>query len=415
MDMPLLAGLTLAVAALLSWSALAAADGGDVPSVDHRSLVSRADITYDKPVEHSEAGLPVGNGRMGSLVWTTPEALRFQINRVDVFADNKDTQSFPRANTDYASGCGYVDIHLVDFGDDVFAGDAFRQHLSLYDGVMTARGKEVTARVLAWHARDVMAVEIDDQRSQPAPVSVDLRMLRYAMQYVARRNYELSSRHAVMVQTGGHTATSRLDIRDGRILLTQEFREGEYYNASAVAIGIVGRETKARYANESTVRLSAAPRQGQFTILIASAASFAPQQDVAALALKELDAAKEFNELLADNQGWWHDFWSRGFVHLRSDDGVADYVEQNYTYFLYVMASCSRGAYPPRFGGMLWYTTGDMRQWGTQQWWANLSCYYNGLAPANRLELMDPMFAMYSGMYESCALAARQQWGSQGI
>jgi len=28
----------------------------------------------------------VGNGRMGSLVWTSPSALKFQINRVDVFS-----------------------------------------------------------------------------------------------------------------------------------------------------------------------------------------------------------------------------------------------------------------------------------------------------------------------------------------
>ncbi len=31
------------------------------------------------------------------------------------------------------------------------------------------------------------------------------------------------------------------------------------------------------------------------------------------------------------------------------------------------------------------------------------------------VELMDPYFGMYSEMYESCALAARQQWGSKGI
>ena len=28
---------------------------------------------------------------------------------------------------------------------------------------------------------------------------------------------------------------------------------------------------------------------------------------------------------------------------------------------------------------------------------------------------MDPVFDMYSGMYEACAIAAQQQWGSQGI
>jgi hypothetical protein len=35
--------------------------------------------------------------------------------------------------------------------------------------------------------------------------------------------------------------------------------------------------------------------------------------------------------------------------------------------------------------------------------------------PANRLGLMDPMFSMYSGMADSCGLAAQQQWGSKGI
>jgi hypothetical protein len=71
--------------------------------------------------------------------------------------------------------------------------------------------------------------------------------------------------------------------------------------------------------------------------------------------------------------------------------------------------------YPPRFGGMLWYTNGDMRRWGSQYWWANTNAYYSNLMPANRIELMDPMFDMYSGMLDACALAAKQQWGSAGV
>ena len=153
-------------------------------NVDYRSLVSRADLRYDTPVERSEEGMPVGNGRMGSLVWTTPNALRFQVNRNDVFATASSTHSFPRAHTDYSGGCAYVDVHVADYGADVFAGKAFRQHLSVYDGVMTAKGNGVTTRVIAWHAHDVFAIEVDDRREQPAPVHVDLRMLRYANQYL---------------------------------------------------------------------------------------------------------------------------------------------------------------------------------------------------------------------------------------
>jgi len=70
------------VGALMSPGAFGAERG--LISVDYRGLVSRADLDYNEPARRSEEGLPVGNGRMGSLVWTTPSQLKFQINRVDV-------------------------------------------------------------------------------------------------------------------------------------------------------------------------------------------------------------------------------------------------------------------------------------------------------------------------------------------
>jgi hypothetical protein len=384
---------------------------------DPREVVARADLDYATPATRSEEGMPVGNGRMGSLVWTSPSALKFQINRVDVFAMHASSVSFPRADSDYAAGCGYVDINVASAGDDVFAGDAFRQRLSLFEALMTAQGQGVTARVIAWPARDVMAVEIDDQRAAPEPVNIDLRMLRYARQFITGRTYELERSHAVEIRTGEHSARSQLDIRDGRILLVQQFSERDFHGSSAVAIGVLGRPARARYLNETTVQLSAAAGRGRFTILIGSAASLDEKQDTGALALAEVGAAapRGFAGLQADTAEWWRDFWTRGGqVALHSADGQADFVGENVTYSLYLMGASSRGKYPPRFGGLLWRTTGDLSRWGSQYWWANTSAYYRNLMPAGRLELLDPMFDLYSNMRESCALAARQQWGSQG-
>lgn len=390
--------------------------------VNYKALVSRADLSYDKPAERSEEGMPIGNGRMGSLVWTTPAQLKFQINRVDVFAADGRTVSFPEADSDFASGCGYVDIGLVSVGRDVFIGDEFKQHLSLYDAVMTAQGQGVTARVLVWPHHDVMAVEIDDQRTMPEPINIDLRMLRYQVKRITGRNYELVKQHAVEFKTAQHRATSILDIRKGRITLTQKYQEEfkgatPFYNASAVAIGVIGRASKARYLNDATVQLSAAPGNGKFTIMIASAASFDAEADVAGLAIKELDAAmlKGFSGLSRETADWWHDYWTKGFVYMHSNDGHADFVESNYTYFIYLMGATSRGDYPPHFNGMLWRTTGDMSRWGSQYWSANTFAYYSNLMPANRMELMEPLCSMYFNMLDACSLAARQQWGAEGI
>jgi len=380
---------------------------------EERARVARADLHYSEPARRSEEGMPVGNGRMGSLVWTTPDSLRFQINRNDVFACDSTTHSFIRSHQDYSSGCGFVD---VGFGEDALE-RGFKQDLNCYDGVVSTRGTDVSTRVIAWHQRDIFAIEVEDRRSRPRDIDIDLRMLRFATIYERGMHNDWQRDHDGIVRTNAHTAISRMRIRNGRIVLTQEFREGDFYDSSGVAIGIVGRKAKASHVNETTVRLSADGGKGKFTILIASAATFDPKQDVGDLAIRELDAAqtKSFDTLLADNANWWHDFWSKSFVQLHSADGEADFVEQNYTYFLYVMASCSRGNWPARFGGMLWYSNGDMRAWGSQYWWANQSCYYNGLLPANRMELIEPTFALYSRMYEACALAAQQQWGSAGI
>ncbi|MCI0388114.1 MAG: glycoside hydrolase [Acidobacteria bacterium] len=386
-------------------------------ALNYRKLLERADLSYDRPAARSEEGIPVGNGRMGSLVWTVPHALKFQINRVDVYGNDSYTNSFFERHSDYAGGCGFVDIEFGDLGEDVFPATGISQRLSVYDGLLEMNGKGVTARVLAWPAKDVMAVEINDRRKTPEPVKINLRMLRYASQYFGQELETFAANHSVAVQTRSHRATSQLLIRGDKIILTQEFREGDYFNRSAVAIVVTGRNARPKFASETELRLTARPGLGPMVVLIASAASFDPKVDVVAAALDQLEMAVQrgWRELAKETSNWWHDFWARGFVHLHSDDGVADYVEQNYNYFLYLMGASSRGNFPPKFNGMIWNTGGDLRTWGGQHWFANLSCYYEALPATNRLELLDPVFAMYFGMYEASAVAARQQWGSKGI
>ncbi len=385
-------------------------------AVDLRALVSRADLVYERPVARSEEGMPIGNGRMGSLVWTTPSTVKFQINRVDIQPISSATASFFERNSDYMGGAGFVDIDIASSGPDVFPQDGTHQHLSLYDGRMDVRGRDVSVRILAWHARDVMAIEVDDRRPAPEPIHVNLRLLRFGSSYDATLERHIASRTNT-VRTRHHTAASRLSVDGRRIVLSQEFTEAAHVAKSAVAIAVGGRAATPRFADDTALRLIVPAARGRAVILIASAATLAAADDVVAAAQRELDAARErtFEGLAADNAAWWRAFWDRGFISLRSADGVAEYVADHYHYYLYLMAATSRGRYPPKFNGMLWNTAGDLRTWGAQHWFANLSCYYEALFAANRLGLLDPMFAMYSGMYDAAATAARQQWGSRGV
>lgn len=405
------------LAGALASPAMAAAEADQNAAPDFRRLISRADLHYEQPAPRSEEGIPIGNGRMGTLVWTTPTEVRMQINRVDVYANNSATNCFFERHDDYCGGCAWVDIDFAGAGDVPFPESGFPQHLSVYDGTLSIEGKGVAARAFGWPAADVLALTVEDRRSPAQPVSIALRMLRAQNRYFGNQLEPMARDHIVTVQNRNHTAASELFVREGRIALTQDFREADYCCKSAVAIAVVGHPVRARILNETDVGITIAPGNGPSTILIASAATFDAHQDVLAAAFANLQAAeaKGGAALERETQAWWHDFWPRGFVELHSADGSADYVEQNYHYFLYLMASSSRGAFPPKFNGMIFNTGGDLRTWGAQHWFANLSCYYEALPAANRFELLDPMYRMYFGMLDACSTAARQQWGSQGM
>ncbi|MFL6446625.1 MAG: glycosyl hydrolase family 95 catalytic domain-containing protein [Bryobacteraceae bacterium] len=382
-----------------------------------RARISRADLLYDQPVTRSEEGMPLGNGRMGTLVWTTPTQIRLQINRVDVYANNSYSNSFNQRHNDYCGGCAYVDIDFGTAEGETFVPPSFRQRLSVYDGAMTLTGRQAAIEMIAWPEMDVIAAQIGAGSAKGGPIQVKLRMLRHASQYFGGELETFTREHAVAVETRSHLAKCQLLVMADRIVLTQEFREDNYFNKSAVAIAFEGWTAKADIADKTEVRLIADRESRPATVLIASTSSFDPANDVLASALDQIEAArgKGYAGLKTETSDWWHRFWERGSVRLESTDGTAEFIEANYHYFLYVMGASSRGKFPPKFNGMLWNTGGDLRTWGAQHWFANTSCYYEALFATNRLELLDPFFDMYSGMYESCAVAAEQQWGSPGM
>lgn len=363
---------------------------------DLRKLVSASDLHYTSPVSRSEEGMPTGNGRMGTLVWTVPSALKFQLNRVDIFGNNSASHNFFERHTDYCGGAGALS---VNFPDAVFEGSAFSQHLHCYDGTVNVKGRGVEASIFTWSDKDVMSITVSNNRKTMLPFSVDLASLRLPD---AKR--------------GDHRAISRAFVQNKYIVLTQEFREGSYYCASAVVISGGPSVTFAEQTDKGAAKLLL-QTASQARILIASAASFDSTENIANKAIRELESAQALSSeaMLQSHRNWWHQFWSKTYVQCSSKDGEADFVQQHYQYYLYVMGASSRGAFPTKFNGMLWTTGGDDRKWGALYWGANQSCLYNALFATDHTELLQPMFNLYSNAYNSYEKASVQQWGSKGV
>ena len=60
-----------------------------------------------------------------------------------------------------------------------------------------------------------------------------------------------------------------------------------------------------------------------------------------------------YENLRRHHTDWWSDFWARTFLHLTSDDGVAQFMRRIRTLHLYYMASTSRGKLPAKWNASL--------------------------------------------------------------
>lgn len=387
--------------------------------INIKELVNRADLHYDGPAERCEEGLPIGNGRMGSLIWTSPDAIKLQINRSDVFANGPKSRAFHEEHRDYGYACAYFDLCFVGFGPDVFD-EATKEHLDIYDAVANISAHDVDFYAFAAED-DVFAFKVSDMRETPCESAAKLRLLR-----------------AAEVETlPKHTARSYLERKGDVCILRQVFREEGYYCSSAVAVRIVGRDTISRISDENNgtrrilpedmcgfgasgeyeMRMCMPAEKGEYYVYISSAATFDPEYDVAAEAVEKVTKASEkgYDKLFEENCDLWHQFWSKSYISL---DGFpeAEILETHYQYYLYIMNSCSRNAqFAPNFGGLLFSPRGDKRHWGTMQWWNNITLTYNAVLPSGHPELIDPYLNMYYNCRERLETAARQHFGAEGI
>ena len=216
----------------------------------------------------------------------------------------------------------------------------------------------------------------------------------------------------------GNASGAKIAPAGDCVVLHQVFKEGDFYNQYAIALGASGTKVTAEMADISAGVLRVAAQASRATIFAALAVSREPNEDVVEKALAEVARAKQdgFAALLAEHTAWWHAFWARlgTYVYFKSLDREAEYVENIWWLSLYQTASSSRGAYPPKFNGSIWLADCDTRKWGGQFWVWNTETLYFPLFAANAIELTDPIYKMYWAKLPKAKAAARQRWGVGG-
>ena len=373
--------------------------------MNYQQLVSSGDVHHTGIITTSRHGMPMGTGSMGSLVWSNNDhSLNFQINRVDVFGWNSAATGSLDGHNDNGYGCGFL---IVDLGGNPLTSST-SQHLSLYDGKLVIQGNGVNVDIIGDTHSDVFALKINDTRSYPSSINIDLVMLQEPDEVI-----------------GTHTATTKTSNSGGQIRLKQIFEQPsatgyiqfDHYCSSAIVAEVLGRTGTISYPDSRTVRLTLRSATGTAYVFIGSHASLNSSDDVINLAANKVKSAKTrgYDSIYSSNQSWWQNFWSKSYIHLPADSSTID-IQRKWLYYLYMSAISQRGDYPAKFAGNLFHTGGQHKRWGgTQYWGYNQEPLHYSFDAANHDELQEPVFKMYMNNYDNYATAAQQQWGSQGI
>ena len=388
---------------------------------------------------------------MGTTVWTTPTSVRFHINRRDLFSSDRNHAGSHRCPVDYRGGCARIEI---DVGEPVFElNDGFRQHLSIYDAECTIISNDVSVRCFISSEHDILPIEIDDQRTQPREIRVTVSMWREPEVTTPLNLWNAKHWIDEEIETGTHTVRYKFSEPDNTILVKQEFeeirffRDEKFHSRSALAVSIPHEKGARIISHEPTWKPAAlfwdekplgisrerdaiktgtpearsfviAPMSGTQTVLVSSAASTALNQfsvDEKALNLLKTTSSKSYNLLRNQHTTWWHEFWSRTFVHMSSKDNFADYLERVRTLHLYYSAASSRNTGPvPQNAGLLFQTEGDIPHLGTQLWHWIVEMMYRPLIVADAMDVVEPYFDMYARQLPSCKKAAQQRWELKG-
>jgi hypothetical protein len=376
-------------------------------NIDWPERLSQHDVVYLSPPEDPALGLPIGNGDVGALLWTTDRALIIAINKNDVWDDDKPGpfHNWGASEEGHRTSQRHCGRLIVDFGSpvfDVLYQKNFEARLEMATAAATVHAETpfADARVsgLLSASHKVLAVRCEWKSADQSIVRATLE--RWGSRTFAHW-YSQVNRDASIGLDG--TATS---IERGRVVIRQRLRTMDF----AVAAALVP-DSPAHPPARTGARAGEWQMEGVsgFTLLVAVATS-EEVSNPAAEVHRILDAAERagYAQIRAEHEAEWKRFWSGSMIDLPEK-----YLENIWHLTLYFANSSSRGKYPPHFCNGLWGWNRDFVPWNYYFHW-NMQDYIWPLHTANHAELAAPYLRYRHAQLEKAVADARDRLKKPG-
>lgn len=348
--------------------------------VDVPEVVRQSDIILSKPNLTGIQSMPLGNGVLGSAVWSA-NGFTAQLNRVDTFPDRKSP--------------GQV---IIPGLAKLTGAPDYKGKVDLYDAMFEEAGGGMTASTYILYNKDELVVDVtgaDPNSTQTAQIRL------------------WSGRSPQPTAQGSIAALAETWVDN-----TGNGASGQTFGSLA-AITAGARNVTASVVNPLTVQVSFHPNaDGSFRIVVAAPRWTGGNALATAQHLFGFDAFINTNLLRLLHLVWWHSYWGKtGLIEMTSSDGQAQYLQNLRDIDLYTVAAYSGGALPGSHAGVadLFAWNQDTERWFPAGYWQwNLRMQVAANLGAGNFASNAPYFNLYSSNLNNIEAWTRQQIGGNG-
>jgi hypothetical protein len=372
-------------------------------AVDMPAYMSKHQIAFNSPITDSTRGVPLGNGRVGAMIWNT-NGLTMQVSGVDASPQGELSAGRIKFNTNPA-----IDANS----------SKFQEVLSLYDGSLDIQyvdGRAIT--LFGIPNSEVIGIHVVDARTNVQSATLDLGVwdASSATYMTTRWGQAFNSMMGDLTnQSAWSTISTLVETADAGISRGQSDADGFGYTLAAAVEGTAFTTSQVDSRN---VRLAITPAKS-YTIYLVCASRKDASGGNSVTAAKQALAAAVAKGYAANRQAsldWWHEFWGRSFVQYSTTAGDADYLENYYYLCTYIVGAGAFGSYPFHFinGIYHWNYDADVH-WSGGYWYWNSRDVYNGFLPANHPEAMHAFYRTYSAALPKMTTYTQSKFSKSGV
>ena len=367
------------------------------------------DLNFKKTITKWDEAIPLGNGHLGALIWGEATALRFSLDRADIW----DLTPSPRIFEEDFTYRTIIRLAREGKEDEIR-----RKFSSIYRG-MTPTKLPAGKLILGLPSKANVESGLSLKKAEAEIRTGDIRLKCFIH---AEKNFGLLEIDLPMTKLSYYVENPEFGVGKGS---TYKIREHVRIDSAPLSNLHYPAPVKERYEDGccfvqpisddfSYGVFVSAKQTGEKTLLAFGVSTSADGENWQEKMKEKLEEALEagYEKLFKEHCGWWKAYWAKSGISIPDQ-----FMEHHWYLTNYLLASCSRkGGYPMQLQGLWTADNGNLPPWkGDYHHDLNTQLSYLSYLKANHLEEGECFLDFLWKMTDKGKTFASDFYGTDGM